>query len=155
MAAYWSISWPALIVSVLLASMMTDINSVGGRHFASVITGFFGFFGAQAVLAQRLIRKHYRSFRIYVIRDDGQQGHKLSWREIGLVSLCIVGFQLAFIVLWLVVVYASDLAPERMSAASTLELWFRFFVSGPYAIGLALRIRYPGFRLQTSGFRYI
>src|SRR5258708_2360894 len=69
-AAYWSISWPALASSALLVFLITKDYSVDrlleNQNFVAIGSGLF-FFLIQALLTRRLVRKDYRTFRIYVI----------------------------------------------------------------------------------------
>jgi len=159
-AAYWSISWPASIASFTMALLVTSFYTFDdlARHL-SVITlaGNLAFFAIQAILTRRLVRKNYRSFRVEVLRNDGERRRTLSVREGGRVSLWIVGPQLAFfltasLIVW---VYGAKLPIELVRLISSSSLWLRFLVVGPYAVDLALRAKYSGFRLQTFGFRYV
>jgi hypothetical protein len=154
-AAYWSISWPALIVS--FAAVAYSLASFTSHYFAAAVAGQIAFFCLQAVLTPRLFRKNYRTFRIYAIRHDGQRSRRMSLLEILQVWLCIMGTELAFLTVTsiLLFLYQNKLPAETIRSLSSLSLWLRFLLVGPYAVGLALRIRYPGFRLQATGLRYI
>lgn len=159
-AAYWSISWPALIASFTMAFFVT--SRYAGDDLADhlpVITigGNVAFFGIQAALTRRLVRKNYRSFRVGVLRDDGQRSRRLSVREASLVWLWILGPQLALLLTASIIVwwFGDKLPPETIRSISSLSLWLRFLVVGPYAVDLALRAKYPGFRLQAYGYRYV
>src|SRR5438874_6781717 len=88
-AAYWSISWPALIGSFALVSLTRRIPLL------YPLIGNPAFFGFQAILIHRLVRKNYRTFSVGVLHDDGQQNRKLSLPEGGLVWLWLLGPQLA------------------------------------------------------------
>jgi len=154
-AAYWSISWPALIGSFgAVAYSFADFTT---HYYAAAVVGQIAFFCFQAILTPRLFRKNYRTFRICVIRDDGQRSRRLSLLEILQVWLCIMGTELAFLTVASLVlfVYKNKLPAETIRSISSLSLWLRFLLVGPYAVGLALRIRYPGFHLQATGLRYI
>lgn len=157
MAAYWSIAWPAqlgwFLVLGALASRYATPDEVT-RHVRSInLFAFLSFFAIQAPLVQRLVRKNYRSFRIYAVHPDGSQTRRLSLRENSLVVLCVLGFQASFILALLLIAAASG--GESARAILTLEIWLRFLVAGPYSIAVGLRVRYPGFRLQASALRYI
>jgi hypothetical protein len=124
------------------------------QHVGSInLVAFLSFFIMQILLVQRLVRKNYRSFRICVVHDDGQQSRTMSVRQTLLVGFCVVGFQVGFIMSLLLIAILSGATIGR--AVLALEVWLRFFVAGPYSIALALRVRYPGFQLQASGLRYI
>jgi hypothetical protein len=94
---------------------------------------------------------------VYVFRDDGQRSGGLSIREAAFVWLWILGPQLALalsaslFVSW----YGDKLAPQTVRGITSLALWLRFLAAGPYGVGLAVRARYSGFRLEAYGFRYI
>jgi hypothetical protein len=159
-AAFWSISWPALIGSFVVAILLTRGYSVELlRNKSSIIAlgGNLAFFGIQALLTHRLARKNYRSFRVYVVRADGKQDRKLSLRETTSVWFWIFGPQLAFLLIASLVVWfwGPKLPSETVREFSSMSLWLRFLVVGPYAVGLALRVKYPTFRLQAYGIRYI
>jgi hypothetical protein len=149
-AAYWSISWPAWVACYIMVVFLR--HSVGT---VSILARDLVFFGLQAVLTYRLVRKKYHSFRVDVIRDDGQRGPKLSMGEASLVWLWILGPQLALLLMASVLLwgYGAKLPPEAMGGISSWSLLLQILVVGPYAVGLALRAKYPGFRLQAYRHR--
>jgi hypothetical protein len=153
LAAYWSVSWPPWISTIVMAVLVA--GPAVTRHTALAAT--HPFFGIQALLIPRLVRHDYRTFRVYTIRDDGRQDRTLSMREAVLVWVWMLGPQLALLLgsSLLVWWYGPKLPPQTVQSISSLALWLRFLAVGPYSIGLALRARYPGFRLQAYGFRYI
>jgi hypothetical protein len=155
-AAYWSISWPAEVVWFLVLSAVNSRYATPeevAQHVGSInLSAYLSFFAIQSLLTHRLVRKNYRSFRIYVVHPNGQQSRRLSLRESLWVGLCLVVYQISFIVALILIVVASG---NKLAPLIALEVWLRFFVAGPYGIALALRVRYPGFRLRASGFRYI
>ena len=127
-------------------------------NFSTIaLGGNLVFFPIQALLTRRLVRKNYRSFRLYVVREDGTQSRKLSIREAVSVWLWILWPQLALLLLVSVVVWfwGARLPPDTVRRFSSMSLWIRFLVIGPYAVGLALRPKYPAFRLEAHGFRYV
>ena len=150
-AAYWSISWPAMVGS------FTIVMWVRSAFPVIALGGNLVFFGIQAVLTRRLVRKNYRSFRVGILRDDGRPGRRLSMREAGRVWLWILGPQLALLLTASVVAswYGAKAPPETLRLITSLSLWLKFLLIGPYAVDLALRVRYPGFRLQPMGIRYM
>jgi hypothetical protein len=159
-AAYWSISWPAWIGSFVVVILFTSGYSVDllQENFSIIaIGGNLTFFAIQALLTGRLVRKNYRSFRVYVVRDVGTQSRNLSIREAVSVWLWILGPQLALLLLVSLVVWfwGTKLPPDTVRGFSSMALWLRFLVVGPYAVDLALRVKYPAFRLQAHGFRYV
>ncbi len=103
------------------------------------------------------MRKNYRSFRVYVVRDDGSKSRNLSIRKAVSVWLWILGPQFALLLLVCIVVWfwGAKLPSETVRGFSSMSLWLRFLVIGPYAVGLALRPKYPTFRLEANGFRYV
>jgi hypothetical protein len=159
-AAFWSISWPAWIGSMGLVILLTSGYSVDllQDNFSVIaLGGNLAFFAIQALLTRRLVRKNYRSFRVYVIRGDGSKSRELSIREAVSVWLWILGPQFALLLLVSVVVWfwGAKLPSETVRGFSSMSLWLRFLVVGPYAVGLALRPKYPTFRLAANGFRYV
>lgn len=158
-AAFWSISWPAWIGSMGLIALLTSGYSVEllRDNFSLIaLGGNLTFFVIQAFLTRRLVRKNYRSFRVYVVRGDGSRSRNLSMREAISVWLWVLGPQLALLLLVSVVLgfWGAKLPPDTVRAFSSLSLWLRILVIGPYAVGLALRAKYPAFRLEAHGFRY-
>jgi len=155
-AAYWSISWPALVGWLALISFLTDRNSVGTvvNHAAGIaLAGDLAFLAIQALLTRRIVRKNYRTFRVYVICEDGRRGRNLSIPEAVRVWLWILILQVALYATGALIVLWNG--PRISGAISSLTMWLWFLWIGPYAIGLALRVKYPGFRLQACGYRYI
>ena len=159
-AAFWSISWPAWIGSMGLVILLTSGYSVDllQDNFSVIaLGGNLAFFAIQALLTRRLVRKNYRSFRVYVVRDDGSKSRNLSIREAVSVWLWILGPQFALLLLVSVVVWfwGAKLPSDTVRGFSSMSLWLRFLVIGPYAVGLALLPKYPTFRLEAHGFRYV
>lgn|SRR5271165_1286207 len=159
-AAFWAISWPAYIGNLVLVMLLMNGSPVDRLppHAGLIsFTGQLAFFGIQALLTIRLVRKNYRTFRVMVIRDDGSQSRSLSMKEIGRVWTRILWPQLALalsLTLLLILVNANSEA-DAARRLGTLQDWLRFLVAGPYGVKTALRGRYPGFRLQAYGYRYI
>jgi hypothetical protein len=156
-AAFWSISWPGLLGSIAFVTMVVGGFSVRLQDNLSTISigGQLAFYAIQALLTRRLVQNDYRSFRIYVVRDDGSKSRNLSIPEAVLIWLWIlwpqVALQLFFsTLLWLL---GAKLPSESVGSLSTMAQWLRFLVIGPYAVGLAIRQTYPAFRLSAHGFR--
>jgi len=159
-AAYWAISWPAYVASFVALAVPASTLPLEGLAAHAVgmsLMAFVAFFGVQALLARRLLRKKFRTFRIDVIRDDGHRSRELSMRESIRIWLWIFGPQLALSLVFSVLLqtYGNRLQPETVRALPSLSVWLRFLLVGPYAIDLALRAKYRGFRLQAYGYRYI
>jgi hypothetical protein len=159
LAAYWSISWPAFVGSYIAVMIFTNhfsLADLARRSSAVFLIGQLGFFCAQAILTPRLVRKHYRSFRIYAIRNDGPRRRSLSLKETVLVWLYLLAPQLAFLIALAIIaaLFGRKLGSANVQNISTLAQWLRFLVVGPFAIGFAVRARYPGFRLQACGLRF-
>ena len=159
-AAFWSISWPAWIGSMgLVIGLMSgySVDLLQDNFSVIALGGNLAFFTIQALLTRRLVRKNYRSFRVYVVRDDGSKSRNLSIREAVSVWLWILWPQLALLLLVSVVVWfwGARLPPDTVRRFSSMSLWIRFLVIGPYAVGLALRPKYSAFRLEAHGFRYV
>lgn len=153
-AAYWAISWPALVATLLL--LLVGAVTVQGEALRSELsaasaTAFLVYFGVQALLTRRLFRKKFRTFRLAVLRDDGSETSEPSWSEAYRVWLWIFGPQLALsLALSVLLRFDGDrLDPNTLRSLSSLSMWLRFLVVGPFAIHLAVSARYNGFRLQA------
>jgi hypothetical protein len=157
LSAFWSISWPAWIVSFLVVFLLGYSGDLLRQDFSIIaVGGNLAFLGIQALLTPRLVRKNYRSFRVYVVREDGTQSRKMSIPEAVSVWLWILWPQFAFLLLVSLVVWSlGSKAPDVVRGFSTMLAWFRVLVVGPYAVGLAVRVKYAAFRLEARGFRYV
>lgn len=158
-AAYWAISWPALVAAFIavigIGPGKPSAGPTGSESWAAFV-GFVAFFGTQALITRRLIRKKFRTFRVYVIRSSGQAGGSLSMLESFRVWLWIFGPQLALLAGYTVFTqfYGSKLPPELLRGLTSAAIWLRFLVVGPYAIGPTLGVRHKGFRLQAYAYRH-
>jgi len=141
--------WPALFGLLIMGYLVANLTAIS-------LVGPFVFLIIQALLTPRLVRKKYRSFRVYVVRHDGQKDRKLSMREGALISLWILSPQIAVILLVSVLgwVLSSKLPPETIRSIGSLSLWVRVLWAGPYGIDLALRAQYADFRLQAYAQKY-
>jgi hypothetical protein len=142
---------------VILLTSEYSVELLQDNFSVIALGGNLAFFAIQALLTRRLVRKNYRSFRVYVVRDDGTKSRNLSIREAVSVWLWILGPQFALLLLVSVVVWfcGAKLPLDTVRGFSSMSLWLRFLVIGPYAAGLALRPKYPTFRLEAHGFRYV
>ncbi len=159
-AAYWAISWPALLASFVALAVPAStlpLNGFKGHAAGMSLAAFVAFFGVQALLARRLVRKKFRTFRLEVTRDNRYPSSELSLPESIRIWLWIFGPQFALSLAFsgLLQFYGDRLQPETVRALPSMALWLRFLVVGPYAVDLALRMKYRGFRLQAYGYRYI
>lgn len=115
-------------------------------------------FGGEAVLTPRLVRKKYRSFRLYAVREDGARSRRLSFGEMMHVWLWIAAPQIALVTaLWLlrsVSIGGHRLSPDVQRSISSLAVWLRFLWVGPSGIALAVQAPYPRFKLQGFGVRH-
>ena len=146
-AAYWSIAWPAYVLGAAAWFTLAKLPRDARDFFP-----FFVFFGGQAFTIKRLVRKNYRSFSVYVLRDDGEQNRNLSFSEAARIWVWILCPQLA---VFLIALLAFLLL--RLSSESTNSIWgidgpLRYLVVGPYGVRLALRGQYRRFKLQAVGF---
>jgi hypothetical protein len=155
LAAYWSISWPALIVSLWIGGWYVNnlADSTGSGEIAGhklIIFCFLNvpFFVVQAFLTGRLVRKEYRTFRVVVLRYDDDQSRRLSIREATMVWLWVFAAQFVFSAI------CAFLRRPVMQIGS-LSILIQFLVVGPNAVSFALRRRYPKFQLQAQGLRYV
>ena len=144
-------------IVVALVSKRYTVDDLASHAQALALLAHLIFFVTQALLTSRLVRKNYRTFRIGMIRDDGERSRKFSLRNTFLVWIWILGPQLALLLTtWVIISWYSDrLQAETIRAISSLVQFARFLIVGPYAVALALRVKYRGFRLQAYGFRYI
>ncbi len=153
LAAYWAISWPAWLASFTTALLLTSSHQVGNlppRMLAVSLVSNMVFYVVQAILTRRLVRKNFRSFRVGVIRSDGAWVRQLSTQESFAVWLWILGPQFALLLTMSLIGWWYG-----ANAFASLSLWLQLLAVGPYAVGLSMRAKYSGFRLQAFGFRYI
>lgn len=138
-AAFWSISWPAWALSLILATWLMDRYSISELpdHIATIsLVTNVAFFAIQAVLVLRLPRKNYRTFRIEVIRDNDERARRFLMREAARVWARIFWPQIVLIGLASVVALVSS---SKTSAISSLMWLVQLLVIGPLAIAFALR----------------
>jgi hypothetical protein len=156
LAAFWSIFWPSLIAWMLLtltwAVLKSSRNTGNSLWFASIGSNVV-LFVVQGILTHRLVQKNYRSFHVEVIRDNGQNTRELSVVEAGWVWLWMLGPQIAFLLTVSILVwsYRTRLPGETLNSITSLSLWLRLLLVGPYAVDLAMQAKYQGFRLQAYG----
>jgi hypothetical protein len=117
--------------------------------------GNFVFFVIQLLLTQRLVRKNYRSFRVYVVRADGERSRDVSFQEALRLWSRILLVQVVFYLSLSAIAFLPGLPDGAIRSLSSLGGWLRFLVVGPFAVGFALRAKYSGLRFQACGFRYI
>ncbi len=159
-AAYWAISWPALLATLLflfIGAIVMQGNDVRSELSAASAAGFLTYFGVQALLTRRLFRKKFRTFRLEVLRDDGSRTSEPSWSEAYRVWLWIFGPQLALSLALSVLLrfYGDRLPHDLLRSLNSISMWLRFLVVGPYAIHLAVQARYRGFRLKAFSYRRV
>lgn len=159
-AAFWSISWPCWLASFVLVSFVIGNKSRGELENESSSLGLvanIAFLVLRFLLIPRLVRKKYRSFRIFVVRGDDQPVRGLSANEAVRVWLQIVWPQVLFLAgtALMFSLESSTFSPATIQSLSSLGLWIRVLVIGPSAIQFAMRARYGGFRLQAYGYRLI
>ena len=127
------------------------------EHLSAISTeGNLAFFGMQAILTRRLVRKHYRSFRVYVVREGGERTRRLSIRETASVWLRISMPQLVYLFVWFVIDWLggrTKIPRDTLRAIAEISVWLRILFVGPYGVDLAVRAKYPTFRLQPYGLR--
>jgi hypothetical protein len=83
-AAFWSISLPALLGSLgvgILCTRAFSGDAVYANRSLIALAGYLAFFAFQSLLTRRLVRKDYRSFRLHVVRDDGSKSRSLTIPE--------------------------------------------------------------------------
>jgi hypothetical protein len=159
-AAFWLIAWPSWFISFTLLMFLTSAwVAIGPIAHAELLAwaSALSFLFCQALFVQRMVRKRYRSFRLEVVREGGSGGGSLTAAEAAQVWLKIIWPQVAFLIaIWLVqLALASRLTADTTRAISTLSLWGRVLVVGPFGIHCAVPADYRGFRLEAFGLRFI
>ena len=124
-----------------------------GRVFYLTLASNVVFFTGQVLCLPRLLRKKYRTFRVVLVRDNGDTNPRLQPAEVGRLSLRILWPQIAFVVAVTAVVTRPDssLGEANLRALSSLARWMQFLLIGPLSLRLALDAHYPAFRLVTHG----
>ena len=133
------------------------MSELEGRMGLLRLLGNISYFVGQILLIPRLVRKRYRSFQIFVVRDDQLPRRSLSPSEILRIWFQVAWPQAVFLVGTFLALSLEvwNVSPETLQRFSSLELWLRILVVGPSAIGFAMRAHYKGFRLQAYGWRLI
>jgi hypothetical protein len=141
----------ATLLLLITGVVTVQSKALRSELSAASTTAFLVYFGVQALLTRRLFRKKFRTFRLAVLRDDGSETSEPSWSEAYRVWLWIFGPQLALSLALSVLLrfYGDRLDPDTLRSLSSLSMWLRFLVVGPFAIHLAVSARYNGFRLQA------
>jgi hypothetical protein len=159
-AAFWLVAWPSWILSFASVAVVTSGWSVAdlvAHSGAMSAIANVVFLAVQAFLVRRMIRKKYRSFRLVVVRTDGSTTSTLSLRDVLHVWVKIIWPQVAFLVaVWIVLMWqGSDITEETTRAISTLSLWGRLLVVGPFGVYCAVPADYRTFRLEAVGQRFV
>src|SRR5438132_14410335 len=91
-AAHWSIYWPTMVLFLLTLIILLPLFHVEVREHVTVmwLAANSVFFTLQAIVIRRLVRKNYRSFRVEIVRDDGQRSRTVSMRPVVLVWLGVL-----------------------------------------------------------------
>ena len=161
-AAYWSIYWPAMLVTFFVVIFTTldynlkDLNRLGVR-LQIMGTTAITFYGLQALLVHRLVRKTYRSFRIAVIRDGQEPARKFTAPEGGSVYLRLLGVQIGYYLAYVLLFQLLGLvvSAEVLQPFLSKLVWLMPLAFGPSAVNYAVHAEYVGFRLQAYGYRYM
>ena len=159
-AAFWLLAWPSFLISFALLSVLSmGWTVVGLRTHAELLawTSAISFLFCQGILIRRMVRKKYRSFRLEIIRENTSGTASLTTAEVARVWLKIIWPQVVFLVaVWLMQFLLADrLNEDTTRAISTLSLWGRILVVGPFGIYCAVPADYPGFRLEAFGQRFV
>ena len=159
-AAFWAISWPAWLFTFTALGFIQapiGLQQLKSHLFLLSVVAAILFFAAQALLVHRLTRKDFRTFRLEVLRGNGETSRKLSAVEGLQVWFWIVWPQLVVMTILSLIVYWLNQvgAEEPGRAISGMSLWIRILAVGPYAIGLALRTPFPGFRIRAYVYKLI
>lgn len=159
-AAFWLISWPSWLGSFVLVSAVSygwssaDLGAHRGVLSALAQLAFLVFEG---LFVRRMVRKSYKSFRLAVVREDGSSSNTLSLGDSIRVWLRIIWSQVAFLAaVWVLLCFqGTNTSAEVTRTMSTLSLWGRILVVGPFGIYCAVPAEYPGFRLEAFGQRFV
>jgi hypothetical protein len=159
-AAFWLLAWPSWLGSFVLVAVVSSGWSVADlRLRVGVLSGLANafFLIGEGLLVRRMVRKQYRSFRLAVVREAGPDNSTLSPREAIHVWLKVIWPQIAFlVVIWILLFWSGANMDEKTTRAiSTLSLWGRILVVGPFGIFCAVPAQYPGFRLEACGQRFV
>jgi len=149
-AAFWCVAWPALLIWFLIIGFWPTKN----MFVAGAVGSIFSIF-VQAAFLPRLVRKKFHLFRIGVLRDDDPPSHDLSLSEIARVAPQVLWPQFAFLVAAGVLTFLFGGLGHGVQGIDSLVFLLRFLLIGPWAVNLATRRKYVGFRLQPFGIRYI
>jgi hypothetical protein len=153
LAAYWSISWPSMIaLPVILDLLQIPQGDVVGSvpNLRIFLLWQLVFFGGQAILIPRLVRKNHSSWNLRVVRENNRHSRRLSFPEASRIAAWIVIPQLLFLLFWTFMF--RQLLDTAMRVSTLLDLLV-FLVVGPFSVGIALRVKHRGFRLQAHGYR--
>jgi hypothetical protein len=157
LAAFWSIAWPGFLASLLIVSVIASSWSVEQMEARAVwlsLAATVTYLAGQILLAPRLVKKRYRSFRIALERSNAASD-KLSPQETLGVSVRIIVPQILFILAvsvlpnWL----SDTIDSAQVRAIGSASLWARILIVGPYSLSFAVPAYYRGFRLQSYGRR--
>jgi hypothetical protein len=160
LAAFWLLAWPSWLISFALLMALTLGWTVVGLRTHAEILGWvtaLSFLLCQGTLVRRMVRKRYRSFRLEVVRKDASETATLTTADAAHIWLKIVWPQVVFLVaVWLTQLWlGSRLSADTTRAISTLSLWGRILVVGPFGIYCAVSAEYPTFRLEAIGQRFV
>jgi len=159
LAAFWLLVWPSWLISFALLMVLTLGWTVVGLRTHGEFLGWasaLSFLLCQGILVRRMVRKRYRSFRLEVVRKDASGTATLTTAEVARIWLKIVWPQVVFLVaIWLVQLsLGSRLSADTIRAISTISLWGRILVVGPFGVYCAVAAEYPTFRLEAIGERF-
>jgi hypothetical protein len=156
LAAYWSISSPAFLASFAAVFWFTrkwSLDHLASHALMVSLVGNLVFYLVQLILTPRLVRKNYRSFRLNVVREDGEQTRRPSTPETVRLWIWILWPQIALLVLSNCVALYFAGNSEALGGVVTLTRWLQFLIVGPYAIGFGLQVRHPGFWIEARSCR--
>jgi hypothetical protein len=161
LAAYWSIAWPGQLATLLLTGAIASRWSADEIMTHAVFIGVVGnvtLLFVQALLVPRLVRKQYRSFYVVMLRDHGSVSRKLPQAEAVRVSIRVLVPQVLFLAAFSIFVFFlqdANLDDQMLRGISSLSIWLRFLLVGPYSMQFAVPGAYRGFRLQSYGQRFV
>jgi hypothetical protein len=154
LAAYWAVAWPSWIVTKFMLFFLISHGMRDGVGGAFVVLGVlfnFAFFAGQFLLVPRLIRKTFRSFFVGIVAEDGTVRRAPAYSEVVSIAFRLVLPQAIFWLLLSVILYWITIK-SGASVAKPLDDLARYaqiLIVGPYAVGRAVNIAYPRFRLQA------
>ena len=101
------------------------------------------------LLLPRLLHKRYRTFRIALVRDDGDTSQLRQTSEVRKITVRLLGPQIAFLLAVSALVAWLEPDFKALSGISSLTRWVHLFGVGPLSLRSAIDADYQSFRFLT------